>query len=507
MTRQDSVQMPDWQPPSPRLVRQRRRIYDRNGVLLASSVPTRSLYAHPYEVTNPTNVVETLARHVPELDKRTALRRLTSESKFVWLKRHLTPEEQEAVLWAGLPGVYLHDDYQRVYPQGRLFSHVLGYTNVDGEGLAGVEKYFDKRLAGGDQGEALHLSLDARLQRSLRTALTEAREQFQAVAATGAVFHIPTGQARAMVSLPDYDPNHPLDYSADARFNRLSVGQYELGSLFKAISVAMAMEHGGLSIHDGFDTSQPVVFKGNTIRDYHGKKRWLSVPEILAYSSNIGTAKMADVVGIEGHRAFLHRLGLLDRMETELPEVARPTEPNEWKKINSVTISFGHGVSTTPLQTAVAAAALVNGGKLIAPTFLRRSAEQAEAVATQVIKPHTSDAMRFLFRYNVESGSGRRAEVDGFFVGGKTGTAEKVVNGRYSSDKRFNAFLAAFPMDDPEYVVLVIVDEPKPAEGQHSATAGLNAAPMVGAIIRRSAPMLGVEPRFKRDRDTLQVSY
>ncbi|MEL6202260.1 MAG: penicillin-binding transpeptidase domain-containing protein, partial [Pseudomonadota bacterium] len=191
---------------------------------------------------------------------------------------------------------------------------------------------------------------------------------------------------------------------------------------------------------------------------------------------------------------------------TQLPEVARPTEPQEWKKLNSITISFGHGMSTTPLQTAVAAAALVNGGKLIQPTFLPRSRAEADQIARQVLSQKTSADMRYLFRLNVEKGSGRRADVPGLLVGGKTGTAEKVVNGRYSGDHRFNAFLSAFPMDDPQYVVLVIIDEPKPAEGQKSATAGLNAAPTVGNIIRRTAGLLGVMPDFNMGRDSLLVA-
>ena len=213
------------------------------------------------------------------------------------------------------------------------------------------------------------------------------------------------------------------------------------------------------------------------------------------------------MVGVEQHREFLTRIGLLSRLSTELPEVKTPVQPHEWKKINSITISFGHGVATTPLQTAVAAAALMNGGKLIPPTFLPRTEEEANAVAVQVVKPQTSDQMRQLMEMNVAKGSGRRAEVEGFRVGGKTGTAEKVVNGRYSTNVRFNAFLSAFPIDDPEYVVLVIVDEPKPAEGQHSATAGLNAAPTVKAIIRRSASILGVRPTFGDDATALLESY
>ena len=231
------------------------------------------------------------------------------------------------------------------------------------------------------------------------------------------------------------------------------------------------------------------------------------MPEVFIYSSNIGSAKEADVVGIEGHREFLHRIGLLSKMQTELPEVAKPTEPKEWKKLNSITISFGHGAGTTPLQTAVAAAALMNGGTLLPPTFLPRTKEEADRLAVRVVKPETSDNMRYLFRLNVEKGSGRRAEVPGYIVGGKTGTAEKVVNGRYSSSQRFNAFLGAFPMTKPEYVVLVVLDNPQAEEGKGGTTAGSNTAPTVSAIIRRSAVFLGVKPDFGPDVGAMMVSF
>jgi cell division protein FtsI (penicillin-binding protein 3) len=247
---------------------------------------------------------------------------------------------------------------------------------------------------------------------------------------------------------------------------------------------------------DSFDATSAIHIGGHRIEDFHGKKRVLSVPEVFIYSSNIGAAKMADAVGVEGHREFLHRIGLLDRMAFELPEIAAPSEPAEWKKIHSVTVSFGHGVTTTPLQTAVAAAALMNGGLLIPPTLLPRSREDAARIARVVVRPETSAAMRQLMRLNVEKGSGTRAEVAGYRVGGKTGTAEKVVRGRYSAEKRFNAFLAAFPIDAPRYVVLVIIDEPKPEKEDAGATAGANAAVMVADIIRRAAPLLGVEPVF-----------
>lgn len=499
-----------------RIMASRPDITDRNGVVLATDLRVASLYGEPVRIIDPDEAVEALSSVLPDVDYKEWHRKLSSGAGFVWLRRELSPPQQAAVMGLGIPGIGFRRETRRFYPHAETAAHVLGLVNIDNAGTAGIEKHIDDDGLGTLQElgldlntelEPVALSLDSRVQAIVHDELASAMQRYSAIAAGAVVLDVHTGEVIAMASLPDYDPNNPFNALDKDRLNRMSAGVFEMGSTFKAFTTAMALDSGQVSLNDRFDATKPIRIGGFTINDFHGKRRVLSVPEVFIYSSNIGTAKMADVVGIDGHREFLHRLGLLDRMDTELPEVARPTEPKEWKKINSITISFGHGASTTPLQTAVAAAALVNGGKLIAPTFKLRSREAASAVAKQVLKPQTSQDMRYLFRYNVEAGSGRRAEVDGLFVGGKTGTAEKVVNGRYDSDKRFNAFLAAFPMDNPQYVVLTIIDEPKPAEGQSSATAGLNAAPMVGNIIRRSAAMLGVQPRFGKSRDALLVSY
>jgi cell division protein FtsI (penicillin-binding protein 3) len=284
----------------------------------------------------------------------------------------------------------------------------------------------------------------------------------------------------------------------------MSNGTFEMGSTFKTFSMAMALDTGAVKLSDSFDATAPLHYAGFTIHDDHDvPRRWLTIPEIFRYSSNIGTARMMDLVGMDRQKDYLTRFGLLTRMQTELPEVKTPTQPKVWKKINSITISFGHGVATTPLQTAVAGAALVNGGELIEPTFLPRTAEEAEESATRIVKKSTSDTIRSLFKLNGEQGSGRTADVPGFHVGGKTGTANKVVNGHYSHTLSFNAYLAAFPIDAPKYAVLSFIDEP--LTGQHGLTFATNtAAPMVHDIISRVAPILGVEPDFGQ---TLLASY
>ena len=358
--------------------------------------------------------------------------------------------------------------------------------------------------------EPVRLSMDLRVQNIVHEVLADAMTRYKSIAAGAVVLDANTGEVLALGSLPDFDPNNPadtIDRKTKSDMNRVSGGIFEMGSTFKAFTSAMALDSGKVSMNDTFDARRPLYIAGFTIHDFHATRRILSVTDVFVHSSNIGSAKMADVVGIEGHREFLTRLGLLTRVNTELPETATPSQPRIWKKITSMTVAFGHGVSTTPLQTAVAAAALMNGGKLIQPTFLPRTLEQANENAVLVLKPKTTQNMRKLFRANVLDGSGRRADTPGLLVGGKTGTAEKVVNGRYSSAVRFNAFLAAFPINDPKYIVLTIIDEPKVPHEGCGVTAGCNAGIMAGEIIRRSAPMLGVKPRFGLDGTALLESY
>ena len=490
-------------------------ILDRNGELLATDIVTSSLFAEPRRIVDPDEAIEKLLTVLPDLDVKSVYRRLTSGAGFVWLRRELTPATENAILALGIPGIGFRTETRRFYPKGETASHIVGHVNIDNVGIAGIEKYVDDRglralqeqgLASGNDLEPVHLSIDLRVQHFVRDELAKAMSRYDAIAAGAVVLNANTGEVLAMSSLPDYNPNRPVDALKKDRLNRISAGLFEMGSTFKTFTTAMALDSGKVSIRDSFDARKPLRIGGHTINDFHAKRKVLSVPEVFIYSSNIGTAKMADVVGIDGHREFLHRIGLLEKMSFELPEIASPVEPKKWRKIHSVTISYGHGAQTTPLQTAVAGAALINGGKLIAPTLFPRSGAQADRESVPVIKAATSDHMRNLLRLNVEKGSGRRAEVTGYRVGGKTGTAEKVVNGSYSSSKRFNAFLAAFPIDNPQYVVLVFIDEPKPEEGKHSATAGLNAAPVVGNIIRRSATALGVEPHFGDFNNPLMVS-
>ncbi len=502
--------------PASRVTASRPDIIDRNGEVLATDIKTASLFAEPRRIVDADEALEKIATVIPDLDYEQTYNKLKSGAGFVWLKRQLSPKQQNDIMQLGIPGIGFRTEKRRFYPGGPTASHILGLVNIDNQGIAGLEKYIDEQGLADLQASGLaiptdlkpvRLSLDIRVQHIVHDELAQAMEKYRAIAAGAVVLNAKTGEVVAMASLPDYDPNNPYNAHEKDRLNRMSAGTFEMGSTIKSFTTAMALDSGKVNLNSTFDARRPITIGRRTIRDFHGKSRILTVPEVFIYSSNIGSAKEADVVGIEGHREFLKRIGLLDRMQTELPEVARPSEPKVWKKVHSITIAFGHGMSTTPLQTAVGAAALMNGGKLIQPTFLPRTEVQADAVALQVIKEKTSEDMRYLYRLNAEKGSGKRAEVPGYRVGGKTGTAEKVVNGRYAKDKRFNAFLAAFPMDDPQYIVLSVIDEPKPEKPGMAATSGLNAAPIVANIIRRSASLLGVKPEFSQENEATLVSY
>ncbi len=501
--------------PADRLMASRPDILDRNGEVLATDIRTVSLFAEPHKIVDPDEAVERLSTVLKDLDVKDTYRKLSSDSRFQWLRRQLTPKQQSQILALGIPGIGFRPEKRRFYPGGPTASHIVGYANIDNRGMAGMEKYIDNQgmadlralgMTSDTPLEPVRLSVDIRVQNILRDALVTAVSKYEAIAAGAVVLDVHTGEVIAMSSIPDFDPNRPQEGAQEGWMNRMTNGTFEMGSTFKTFTTAMALDSGKVSMKDSFDARYPIRIGRFTIKDFHGKNRILTVPEIFQYSSNIGTARMAEAVGTAGHQEFLTRMGLLTRLETELPEVKAPSQPREWKQINSITISFGHGVSTTPLQTAVSAAALVNGGKLIAPTFLTRNREQADQIAQVVVKKQTSDDIRYLFWLNGKSGSGKHALVEGFNVGGKTGTAEKVVDGRYSDDQNFNSYVAAFPIENPQYLVLSFIDAPKTGEGG-GRTAGLTAAPIVGEIIRRSAAILGVEPKYGEDGSALLVSY
>jgi cell division protein FtsI (penicillin-binding protein 3) len=481
-------------------------ILDRNGEILATDVRTPSLFGEPQRIIDADEASELLSAVMTDADASELRERLASKRRFVWLKREITPAQRGQIYRLGIPGIGFLRENKRIYPNGAEISHLIGHVNIDNQGIAGIEKWLDSRgladlhmagLASDRLQKPIELAVDLRVQHALHDELVAARAKYKAVAAAAVLTDVRTGEIIAMVSVPDYDPNNPREALDPTRINRLTTGVFEMGSTFKALTIAMALDSGKVTLRSAFDASHPLQYGKFTIHDYHPQNRVLTVPEIFTYSSNIGTARMAVSLGVEHHKAFLRKMGQLERLRTELPESAEPLVPKRWMELNTVTIAFGHGLSVAPLQAMMAFGALMNGGWLIPPTFRKRSEQEAMALATRVIKPETSEKMRYLMRLNVEKGTASKAEVKGYYVGGKTGTSEKVVGGRYSKTKVLTAFTAVLPADKPRYGLLIMLDEPQPLPETYGfATSGWNAVPVGGAVVARIAPLLGLEPRF-----------
>jgi cell division protein FtsI (penicillin-binding protein 3) len=476
---------------TPKPPKVRANIADRNGILLATSLPTAALYANPNHVLDAKLAAKRLAKVLPELDEETLAKKLSGKNTFVWLHRNLTPDRQFKVNALGVPGLYFQSMERRVYPHGALAAHVLGVTDIDGNGLSGVEKQFDGQLTGGDS--TFGLSLDIRVQAMFRDELLRQQNKFSAIGAVGVLMDVRNGEVISLVSLPDFDPNNPVSAAGDAGFNRATKGVYEMGSTFKLFTAAMALDAGVTKITSRFDATKPIRIHGHTISDYHAENRWLTVTEILVHSSNIGAAKMAMKVGTARQKKYLRSFGLTRAAGIELPEVGTPLTPDRWRDINTMTIAYGHGIAVSPLQLTSAVTALVNGGYRVRPTIIKGSSPES---GDRVLKAATSKKMRHLMRMVVTEGTGRKADAEGFLLGGKTGTADKPGRGGYLGRRVISSFVAAFPFDRPRYAILALFDEPKGLKETFGyATGGWVAAPVVKRVVQRLSPLLGLRPR------------
>lgn len=487
-------------------------IVDRNGVLLASSLKTASLYADPALILEPDVVAKDLANLFPDLSYEDLQEKLSSKRRFVWIKRNLTPEDHYRVLYLGYPGLGFREEDRRIYPQGSLAAHIVGYAGVDGQGLAGVEASFDSLLQQDTVKEKLRkdraegplaLTIDVRLQHVLRREIGTAIRQFNARAGTGIIMDVENGEVLAAVSLPDFDP-HAFEQAPDAAlFNRTTLGVYELGSTFKIFSTAALLETGRASMGRSFDVREPLKSGRFEINDYHAEKRFLTLPEVFIHSSNIGAAMMGREVGTDRLQAFYADLGLLDAPSgTGINEIGAPLVPNPWRDINTLTASYGHGIAVSPLQLVTAVASIVNGGISVKPSFILDREEHKNAVKpseVRIVSPQTAHRMRQLMRLTVTDGTGVNADVPGYRVGGKTGTAEKPGhNGKgYDRKRLLSSFLAVFPMEAPRYAVYIMVDEPEGNKASYGyATGGWVAAPAAGRVIASMASILGISPRY-----------
>ena len=469
-------------------------IVDRNGVLLAANLPTHALYVEPAKIMDRDAAVAALGGLFPDLDLRRVSSLMDSERKTALLRHNLTPEQAHAINRLGDPGLWLERQEQRVYPQGRLFAHAVGFTDVDNRGLAGIEKAVGEELRrrAASEGGPLALSLDIRVQHALADSLHETMTAHRARGAAGIVMDVENGEVLALVSLPAFDPKAPDRDGEEARFNRATHGTYELGSTFKPFTVALALDRGVAGLEDSYDATEPLRVSRYLIRDHRPENRWLTVPEILIHSSNIAAARLAMEVGAERQRHFLAALGMFERVPLETTERGRPIAPRRWRDLTTMTVGFGHGLAVTPLHLVASYAALVNGGVTVTPTLLRREGG-AEPERRRVISAETSAIMRMLLYTVVAEGTGGKAAVPGYLVGGKTGTAEKAIGGRYKRDRMITNFVGVFPIDRPRYAVLTLLDEPRGNEETFGfATAGWTAAPTAGAVIERIAPVLGI---------------
>ena len=477
---------------------QRAMITDRNGHILAISLPTVAVFADPRQIIDPADAAHKLKQVLPRLNEEEARTRLSDTNRqFVYLERQVTPREQLAVNSLGIPGIDFRPSEERHYPMGRTAAQILGGTDVDEHGVAGVERYFDHRLFA--DSTPLRLSLDVRVQAVVRDELSKAMDEFQAIGGCGIVMDVTTGEVLAMVSLPDYDANNFGNAPADDRFNRAVTGMYEPGSTFKLQTASMALDSGIVHIWDEFDASRPINIGRYTITDFEGKHRWLYLPEVLAYSSNLGAAHIGLTVGGERQRNWLKSMGMFGRVGIELPEAGLPIiQPaSAWKEVVTLTVAFGHGISVSPLHVVRGTAAVATG-VLMRPTILALPSGQ-HPDGVQVMQPSTTETMRKLMRLVVTNGFGKQAEVAGYYPGGKTGTAEKVGKHGYKRGYKENfnvaAFTSVFPMNNPRYAVYMMVDEPHGNKSTYGySTAGWVAAPAAGRVIARVAPMLGMLP-------------
>ena len=486
----------------------RGEIVDRNGNLLAANLPAFSLYAHPREIKDAAAVARDLAAIFPDMSAEQLIKRLSRGSRFVWIKRPITPRQRQRVLDLGYPGLKFGSRTMRIYPAGRTVAHIVGNVRAGNEdvrfaelvGAGGVEGYFDERLRDPARlGAPLELSIDLTVQAALRDVLAAGMAQFTAKGAMGVLMDVRTGELLALVSLPDFDPNRaPEPFNGppefNPRFNRTVQGRYELGSTFKVLTAAFALESGVVGPETLIETGSALTYGRYRIRDMHRMPPEMTVTDIVVRSSNVGAARLALRVGTPRLKDYFKRLGFFEPLPLELAEAehAPPLLPPKWTDLSSMTISFGHGIAVSPVHLAAAFATLAGGGKRVLPTLIKGGAEPTE----RVFSPETARTMMRIIREVVRRGTGRRTNLPGYEVGGKTGTADKVrPGGGYYKSRVIATFASVFPTSSPRYALVISLDEPVDLSGpKPKREASRTAVPVTAAAIRRIAPLLGMRP-------------
>ena len=493
------------------IVAQRADIVDRQGRVLATNMDTYSLYAHPQDMVEPARAAKALARLFPEMKEERLLADFTGDRKFLWVRKKLSPEQKQAVHDIGEPGLLFGPRELRIYPNGSLASHILGGASFGREGVhsaevigvAGVEKQFDELLRDPAlEGAPLQLSLDLTVQAAAERVLFGGMKLMNAKGAAHVLMDVHTGEVLSMASLPDFDPNNRPraltegDQSDSPLFNRAVQGVYELGSAFKIFTAAQAVDLGLVNPETMIETSGPMKVGGFTIGEFNGKNYGkISVSDVIVNSSNRGTGRLALQIGIARQQEFLQSLGFFQPTPVEMIEApsGKPLLPKRWTELSAVTISYGHGISTSPLHLAAGYASLLNGGTVVRPTLLKQSAPQQGA---RIVSSSASAAAARMLRKVVSEGTASFGEVPGYHIGGKTGTADKPKpRGGYYDDKVIATFASVFPAHDPKYVLIVTLDEPSVfSHGEERRTAGWTAVPVAAEMVRRVAPLLGLRP-------------
>ncbi|MDC1066565.1 penicillin-binding protein 2 [Alphaproteobacteria bacterium] len=471
----------------------RGNIYDRNKELLATTISTSSLNINPQEVLNKKNTIKKLIEIFPQLDEVALKTKLDSKKQFVNILREISPKEHVLLLNEGIEGLKIRTKHKRIYPNNNLAAHILGSTDIDGSGIAGIEKSSDNQLK---YGKSIKISIHSGIQHITEKILFEQINKFEAEGGAAIVMNSKNGEIYAITSLPDYNVNNYNKVSNELLFNKATKGIYELGSTLKLITAAIALDSGLIKENEVFDVSRPLRVSSRTIRDFHPLNYAINIPEVIVHSSNIGSAKIAEKFGSETQLKYLRKLGFMNEMNLQIPEVGTPQVLMDKKLLSTMTISYGHGIAITPLHLASSTATLVNNGIKVNPTlFVSKTREKH----TRVFSKSTSNKIKSIMRLVVKSkyGTAKKAEAKGYLIGGKTGTAEKLSKtGSYLKKQNIVAFTSAFPINNPQFIITVMIDNPKGQKFSYGyRTAGWVVAPVVKRLVTRIAPILNIKPQ------------
>ncbi len=478
------------------VIRKRNNIVDRNDVIIASDIDLVNFYLNRELVTNPKRTVDIITGIIPEVNGEKLYGKListTNKAKYILVRKNITPKQQKAIKESGILGFEFNNSVGRVYPHKNLFSHVVGYVDIDRNGIAGLESQYNDYL-NDPKNPPLKLTMDIRVQSILRQQLLKALEKYKAKSVIGIVSEVQSGNILAIVNLPDFDPNQPYLATQESLYNKATYGVYEMGSVFKIFTIALALDKNIIAQDKKYDISQVITYGNYEIKQDRYSKRYLTPEEILVRSSNVGAGLIGLEIGSERMKEFLNLIGMFDRVQANFPSLARPLLPRIWRDINTITASYGHGIAVTPLHVVMAVGGITNNGLMKIPRFT--SLDSFED--TKIISERTSKIMNMYLRNAVKSGTGWRANSLGYSVGGKTGSARLLKNGEYQEGNIMANFIGIFPMNDPHYIIYVMVESPNDPEYNDNISGGVIAAPIFARIIENIAPILNVVPYVER---------